>query len=275
MAIPFKFHPAEQAKSSEVNRNFDHIMDIIGATSTRDRIVTSAELVLGYQGNMLLTGEADKDDAPTSRKFFQMGWNAEWTYVNGRWTFSRFIEGEPATVMRMGYYGFDFMVTSATGGNLNGQLEPVMAIRATTGDDYIYIKNSFHIQNVDDTATDLQDYRLTYVPMDPIPVIYDGVALTNQDTVRDMRNYGVSSNAKMVKISVEGKAGASDAYIRFLKQEASPHRKTGFTMHAQANKWNSQEGDVRLGEGSNVMEVRIVRVNSFTEVYAYVKGYWV
>lgn len=275
MPLPFTFHPAEQAKASEVNANFRYIMNLLGANSTSDRWETSAELLLGYQSNMLLTGENDKDDAPTSRKFFQFGWNANWTYVNGKWTLSRFIEGEPSTIMRMGYYGFDFMVTSQTGGNLSGQMEPAVAIRATTGEDYVYIKNSFHIQNADRTATSLQDYRLTYVPLDPPAVIYNGVALSNQDTSRNVQQYGVSTNAKMVKISVEAQAGPQDAYIRFIRNQSTVDRSTGFTMHAQANKWNSMIGDVRLGTGANSNEIKIVRVNSFTTAYAYVLGYYV
>ena len=275
MGIPYVFHPAEQAKASEINANFRYIMNLLGTNSTTDRWVTSAELLLGYQSNMLLTGENDKDNAPTSRKFFQFGWNANWQYINGTWTLSRFVEGEPATIMRMGYYGFDFMVTSQTGGNLTGQMEPVVAIRATSGEDYVYIKNSFHIQNVDKAATSLSNYRLTYVPLDPPAVIYNGIALSSQDTTRDVRQYGVSQNAKMVRISIEAQAGPSDAYIRFLKNQSTTDRATGFTMHAQANKWNSMTGDVRLGTGANLMEIKIVRVNTFTTAYAYIHGYWV
>jgi len=275
MGVPFKFHPAEQAKSSEINANFNYIMNILGDTSTTDRLTTTAELRLGYQGNMLMSGENDKSNSPTSRKFFQLGWNADWNLVSGKWTLARFIEGEPATVMRMGYYGFDFMTTSTTGGNLSGQLEPVVAIRATTGEDYVYIKNSFHIQNNDRTAVNLQDYRLTYVPLDPPAAIYNGVALSTQDTSRDVRTLGVSSNAKMVKISIEAQAGPQDAYIRFVKNQSTVDRSSGFTMHAQANKWNSMIGDVRFGTGANAYEIKIVRVNTFTTAFAYILGYYV
>ena len=275
MGIPFTFHPAEQAKASEVNANFRYIMDLLGNNSTTDRMETTAQLLLGDQANFLISGESDKTTAPTERKHMHFGWNADWNQVGGKWVLTRFVNGEPATVMRLGYYGFDVMTTSTTSGNLTGQLEPCFAVRATTGDDYVYIKNSFHIQNKDDVASKLSDYRLTYVPLDPPATIYNGIALSSQDTTRDVRQYGVSANAKMVKISIEAQAGPSDAYVRFVKQQATVDRSTGFTMHAQANKWNSMIGDVQLGTGANDFMIKIVRVSTFTTAFAYIVGYYV
>jgi hypothetical protein len=258
-----------------VNKNFEYFEDILGENSTVDRISPTAEFALGYRNNTLLTGESDKDNAPTERKFFQIGWNADWEQVSGRWVFSRFNEGEPSSVLRIGFYGTEVLTTSATGGNLNGQLETVFAIRATEDDDYVFIKNGFSIQRVDRAANNLSDYRLTYVPLDPPAVIYDGIPLTNQDTNRDVRQFGVPENAKMVRISVEAKAGPADAYIRFLRHETTPHRRTGITCHVQAGKWNFSEGDVYLGSNTEYMNIRITRVAAFDQVYAYVRGYWI
>ena len=267
--------PGELAQANDVNANFNYILSLIGEDSTPDRMRSDVEIEAGSRGNTLLTGRQDISGAPTERKFYQIGWNADWNYVDGKWRFSRFVEGEPSTVMRLGWYGFEVMVTSTTGGNLNGQLEPIFAVRATTGDDYVYIKNSFGIQGIDRDAQSIQDYRLTYVALDVPAIIYDGVALTNQDTSRNAGQFGVPSHAKMIRIRIEAKAGPNDAYIRFSRHEAEAHsRRYGFTMYADANKWNSMEGDVRLGEGAYANEFRITRVQTFTTAFAYVVGYW-
>ena len=71
MPLPYRFHPAEQAKASEVNANFNYIMDLLGENSTATRREPRGELLLGYQSNFLMSGESDKDDAPIGRKFFQ------------------------------------------------------------------------------------------------------------------------------------------------------------------------------------------------------------
>src|SRR5688500_7466352 len=109
MPLPFKFHPAEQAKSSEVSQNFEYIMGVLGPNSTKERIDTDAELRLGFRGNVLMTGEHDKADADEDQKFFQIGWNADWNFVNGAWKFSRFAGGEPASAIRIGHNGIEFM----------------------------------------------------------------------------------------------------------------------------------------------------------------------
>jgi hypothetical protein len=273
MPLPNEFLPGEVARSSEVNEIFAYIMSLLGQLTTPDRIRTTTEFQMGARQNVLMTGTHDSGAA--SRKFFQIGWNADWNLVNGSWKFVRFINGEPATAIRLGDTGFSVYTTQDTSGDLQGPLStPAFAVRRTATSKHVYIPDDTNITRVDSGTMTLGEFRLTYVPFLSPKTLREGAWGSGSET-KDAKNFGVPTSAKAISISCEVTAGSSNARIRFMQRRSSPSFKYGFSVSAPANSIGSGSGIVILGTDSYAIDFTIERTASFNNVNAYITGYWV
>ena len=215
------------------------------------------------------------DTGAAGRKFFQIGWNADWNFTNGAWRFVRFIQGEAATVIRLGEDGFSVYTTQDTNGDLGGPLEsPAFTVRRTNTSKHVYIPEDTNITRVDSGTMTLGEFRLTYVPFSSPKTLREGAWGAGSES-KDAKNFGVPTSAKAISISCEVTAGSNAARIRFMQRRSSPTFKYGFSVTAPANGIGSGSGIVPLGEGSNAIDFTIERTASFNTVNAYITGYWV
>lgn len=272
-ALPHEFIPGEVARAAEVNENFAYLISILGQLTTPDRVRTSTEFQMGARQNVLLT--ATHDTGVEDQAFFQIGWNADWNYTGGKWQFTRFNQGEAATVVRIGIGGFEVYTTQDTNGDLNGPLrDPAFAVRRTPLSKHVYIPKDTNITISDYGEMSASECRLTFVPFATPKTIQEGAWGSGSET-KDAKSYGVPTSAKAISITAEVTAGSSAARLRFMQSRSSPSVKYGFSVSAPANSIGSGQGIVLLGEGSRAIDFRIERTASFTSVNAYVTGYWV
>jgi hypothetical protein len=286
MPIPHEFIPGEVARAAEVNDNFAYIMSILGPLSTPGRVETTTEFLMGARKNVLFTGT--HDTGADENAFFQIGYNADWNYsaATNSWKFQRFInqgtdpnKNTAASALRLGAGSMGFWGTSSQSGNLNSSMVPVFKIQLSNSslvDDYIYIPKSIHLQNVDEVADQLNDYRLTYVPLETPGVIYDGVPLSKSSVAKKATDYGASRYAKAIQITCAVTADTTeDAQIKFFQMRSSPSLRYGFQVSANAGKRASGQGIVHLGVGGYEGQFYISRDAAFDAVFAYVIGYWI
>lgn len=281
MTLPYSFISGEVARSSQVNANFNYIMDILGQLSTPGSIAALGEFKLGPR--MLALFSAAQDTGPDELAFFQLAWNVNFHKVGDTWRFDRRVSNKAASSFRVGVHGFQFITTSRTSGDLNNQMATILHLVATTGEDRMYLKDDVHIQNFDGTARSTQDYRLTTVLLDvPIP-IYKNKWLGKGTTIFNAYNMGIPSHAKAIMIymhvtaayysgagmhAYQRREGGGDAndYFRGFVTHASI---TGSGMGMRAG----SQGVVPLGRGSVRGDFVIHRTSAFELTNVYIMGY--
>lgn len=282
MPLPFSFISGEVARSSQVNANFNYIMDIIGQLSTPGSIASLGEFKLGPR--MMALFSAAQDTGPDATAFFQLAWNVNYNKVGTVWRYDRRITNNPATTLRIGKQGLEVLTTSAPTGDLNNQLTKVMGITAVHhGEDRMFVKDDLHLQNYDGTARTIQDYRQTFVALEnPIP-IYHNKSVPKGTTVFNAYNLGVPAHAKSVQIYMHvtafGDSGAGmHAYQR--RSGGSTHLNffRGFVTHATKDSGLGMragaQGIVPLGMGAVRGDFVIHRTAPFYTTYVYIMGYW-
>jgi len=272
-------HPNQKARSSEINRNFDTIMQILGTVVGDDRLLVNREFMFGVRNNALLSSLHDTGAA--NYKYFQISWNADWNEnpaALGTFLFSRVVAGENATAIRIGQDGFTVLGTSSTSGELNGQMKSMFKVTPTTGEDRIVIGESWHIQRYDGLARNIQDYRLTYTILTQPISIYEGQALSDGERVYDAYNLGIPSSAKAIMLSGFSWANpASGTMIMLCYKERSPrNKKWGFGMATNNGGWAMGQGVVPLGEGAYAGKFVVKSYQgSFNEANLFIVGYYV
>lgn len=270
----YTFVPGEQAKANELNSNFNEIMDILGPLSTPDRVRTTSEFTMGARQNTLFTGS--HDTGPSSLRFFQIGYNADWEFSNGKWRFSRFVSGMGGSAIRLGEGNIEFMVTNKTTENFNTAMESAMRIVDNAADNYVFLNKSYHFQIVDEPADSIGDYRLTYVPLNNPTAIYDGQSVNAGVEVKRGTNYGASQYAKAITIQGWGRAsGAAAATLRVYQERDQRSYRRGVTMYCDLGARGNISGFVALGEGAYEDRFVVDRSSGFQEVSLYVVGYWI
>ena len=279
MSVPYIFYPIQKARSHEINRNFQYIMQTLGTIVGDERLRTPREFIMGKRENALLSSNHDTGNG--GYKYFQISWNADW-YRNpadtSNWMFSRIVSGENATALRIGENGFSVLGTSSTTGELNSQMKTMFAVRATTGEDRVVIGENWHIQRYDGLARDIQDYRLTYTILTQPISIYEGQALADGERVFDARSLGVPKAAKAIMLSGFSRASANaGTMIMLCYQERSPrNKKWGFGMSTTSGGWAMGQGVVPLGVGAYEGKFVVKTYQgSFAEANLFIVGYYV
>lgn len=276
MSVPYLFQPIQKARSSEINRNFDYIMQILGTVVGTDRLLLNREFMMGTRNNALLS--AKHDTGAAGYKFFQISWNADWNVdpTNpARYLFSRVVSTENATAIRIGEDGFSVLGTSSTSGELNGQMKTMFKVVPTTGEDRIVIGENWHIQRYDGLARNIQDYRLTYIIMEQPSSIYESQASNEGESVFLASDFAVPTSAKAIQISAYVTAGPTAASLWCYKERATRNKKWGFGVVAPANGDGAGSGVVPLGDGAYAGKFVIKRTKNFTSANVFIVGYYV
>lgn len=279
MTVPYIFYPQQKARSHEINRNFQQIMQILGTVVSEDRLTTPREFLMGKRENAILSSSHDTGNP--GYKYFQISWNADWARDPGnpsQWLFSRIVSGENATAIRVGEEGFEVVGTSSVAGELSSQMKTMFKVQATTGEDRVVIGENWHIQRYDGLARDIQDYRLTYTIMTQPISIYEGVSLTDGERVFDARSLGIPKAAKAIQLSgfSRGQPGTG-TMIMLCYQERSPrNKKWGFGMACGDGGWAMGQGVVPLGEGAYEGKFVVKTYEGhFAEANLFIVGYYV
>lgn len=277
--MPFhSFIPGDVARSADVNDNFSYIMSILGTLSTPGRVQTTTEFLMGARSNVLFTGTFDTgnpDASGTTREYFQIGYNVDYNNVGGTWKMSRFVSNNGASAIRLGDGEIVFLATHETSESLSSALNTMMRIKRQENDTFIYIPRSVSITHNNETPTTMQDYRLTYVPLDSAEALYGGGEFNKGNAVKDATDFGVSPNAKMIAINCNFTADSSAAtQIFFYRNEANKNRRYGFGISAGQGRVGSGFGIVPLGTGSYEGEFFVERTANFEKLFAYVVGYY-
>jgi len=272
-------HPIQRARSAEINRNFDFIMQILGTVVGEDRLLVNREFMFGVRNNALLSSIHDTGAA--NYKFFQISWNGDWNEnpsSAGKYLFSRVVANENATAIRIGQDGFSVLGTSSTTGELNGQMKTMFKVCPTTGEDRIVIGPNWHIQSYDGTARSIQDYRLTYTIMTQPISIYEGQSLAEGEHVYDAYNLGVPTSAKAIMLSGFSWANPSSATMIMLcyKERSPRNKKWGFGMATNTGGWAMGQGVVPLGEGAYAGKFVVKTYQgTFNEANLFIVGYYI
>lgn len=276
MPLPHTMVSGNVAKSSQVNENFNYIMDILGQLSTPGRVQPLGEFLMGPRKTALLT--ANQDTGATSGNFFQVSWNADWNRKNSTWIFERILPGRNASALRVGTNGLEFLTTSATSGNLNSQMSKVWGLRATSGEDYMYLSNTWHMKGVDSTSSALQNYRLTTVLLNKPVAIYANTWVSKGTDFRKATNYGIPRNAKAIIINAHvTAANYSGAGMHFYPR-GGPSIYHGMVAHAPITgsgmgMRTGNQGIVPLGTGNYLGDFGIHRTSAFELANVYIIGY--
>jgi hypothetical protein len=275
----FQFVNGDIARSAEVNANFEYIMDIIGQLSTPGSIEGQGQFVLGPRATALFT--AKQDTGPDAQAFAQYSWNTRFQLVSGAWKFDRVVSNNPASAIRVGKNGLEFLTTSATSGDLNSQMTKVFGVRATAAADYMFVKNDLHIQGVDATADEVQDYRLTPVFLSTPIVVYNGWVGAGS-TVLNAHTLGVPSHALGVILYTHLTPSASSgAGMHFYPKRANAvtdvDRARGFVIAGYSGNTATGrvggQGMVPLGSGGNKGQFVVERTAAFELAKVYITGY--
>jgi len=270
--IPNTFEPGEVAASSEVNANFQAIADVVGNDSSASIMNLPGDLVIGPRDNVQISAKGDTQ-AGSSTSFVQFSWNAELYNDGSSWKVRRFLSNEPATAVRVGGEGFQIYTTSRTSGDLEKQFTCIFQVKATTGDDFVFIKPS--ITRSAAPGTSLSDYRLTLVLLDTPAVVYENVTINAGVITRRVTDYGIPTQAKAVLIAFEGKP-VSDGQVLFTQARTSRSQRYGFIVSGIASKQSSGQGIVPLGTSgdyvSRFVEDRSIQWNVAS---LYIQGFFV
>lgn len=244
------------------------MLSLVGALSTPDRPKPPPEFQIGFRQNTLFTGTHDSGSA--SFRFFQIGYNADWNFSGGEWKFSRFLNNEAASAIRVGAGFFEILATSSTTGSLNSQLEKVFRVVATSsGDDYVFIPRNFYIKGRDTSSETIENYRLTDTFFTTPKTIFNSQQLTKGIEVYQASNYSVPSQAKAIILSTD--LTTSDGHFRIYqeREKSDRHWKHGFVSR------DGGQGKVLLGTGAYAGKFVVERTGAITSGSVYVVGYCV
>lgn len=281
MPLPYTFLSGNVAKSSEVNDNFNFIMDILGQLSTPDRVQPLGEFMMGPRRTVLIT--ANPDTGPEETRFLQLSWNADYNRSNTTWNFERILPNMNAAALRVGTKGLEFFTTSATTGNLGNQMLNVWSLTATPGEDYMFFADDWHIQNTHGTAASIQNYRLTTVLLDVPVAIYSNTWVSKGTDIKQASNYGIPRHAKAIVVTAHvTAANYSGAGMHFYQrrsgQAVGSNLYRGFVAHAPITgsglgMRTGAQGIVPLGSGEYRGEFVVQRTSAFELANVYIVGY--
>lgn len=274
------------AKAEEVNANNQYLLSLIGEDSTEDRTVRGE-----YQFGPRRTGliSAQQDTGHAANRYLQVSWNADWEWVQsaGGWQWIRTLTNNPATSLRVGADGVTVLTTAQTTGNINSQLRNVFHIRPETGTvngGGIYIPSDWHFQHYDAPARTMQDYRLTYTPLDSPRLVFDGAYFNRALTLtRSAWDYGIPHDAKCVSFSAHVTAtNYSGSAFRVYQESSQRNWWAGMIVHAPLGVSNAGAtgqraggwGVVPLGTGAHRGKFVIQTTAAFESVYLVITGYW-
>lgn len=268
------FLPGEVARSSELNQNFNEIMDLLGPLSTPGKVRTTSEFVMGARQNTLFTGA--HDTGPEENAFFQIGYNADWEFNNGKWRFYRYVNNMGGSALRLGDGNIAFLVSAKEEDNFNSTMETAMRIVENAADNYVFLNKSYHFQIVDTPANQIGDFRLTYVHLNNPAAIYDGQSVSTGIDVKRATNYGVSQYAKSICVQGWGRAGGGGpATMRIYQERSARSYRRGVSMHCDTGSRGNVFGILPLGEEAYEDRFVVDRTAAFQEAFLYVVGYWI
>jgi hypothetical protein len=275
MPLPYTFISGNTAKSSEVNANFNYLMDLIGQASVPGSVSQLGEFKVGPRSLALFTGA--QDTGPDADAHFQLAWNVNWNKVGSVWRFDRRITNQPATSLRIGRGGLEVYTTSQTTGDLNNQMTRILRLVATSGEDYMFLKDDIHLQNYDGTARNVQDYRLTTVLMETPVSIYNSKWVGAGTTIFNAYNLGIPSHAKGIIVYQHVTAtGASGAGMHIYQRRPTNDGKNyfrGTIAHAPPGHRTGSQGFVPLGTGALKGDFVVYRTANFALANVYIMGY--
>lgn len=276
MPLPYTFLSGKTAKSSEVNSNFNYVMDLLGQLSVPGSIQQLGEFRVGPRALALFT--AAQDTGADADAHFQLAWNVNWNKVGSTYRYSRRVDANPATALKIGKRGLEVKTTSQTSGDLDNQLTTVLRLAATTGEDFMYLKDDVHMQNYDGTARTIQDYRLTTVFLEnPIP-IYANKWVGKGTTIFNAYNLGVPAHAKAIKVyqhvtATTASGAGMHIYMRRPTGDAATNMFRGTIAHAPPGHRTGSQGDVPLGTGALKGDFVVYRTANFYLTNVYIVGY--
>lgn len=274
MTKPNTFVPGTTAESAKVNENFDYVDSVLGTTSSATAFRPPKSIQLGPRKNVNITAERDTSTGADS--YVEFAWNAEAYLTSGVWKVRRFLSDNTAGLWRLGKDGFDVLGTSTTSGDLNAQIEKYFGVDWSGGEERVYIKSTAHITKKDGAATGIQDYRLTYVPLNTPQTVRNNVTLNSGTTTFTASNYGVDASAVAIEVVAAMKTSSSSADWRIMQAASSSSLSwhTGLILQAEANGRQSVSGTVHLGRGSYAGKFVEQRSSTVYSAYLVIKGYW-
>lgn len=274
------FKPGEVARSEDVNANFNHVLSLLGTLSTTGRISPPGELAMGPRQNVLLTNRHDTSN--TSNRFFQIGWNVNWTNVAGKgYQRSRFLANQPATAIKIGANTFEILSTSKTTGNLHSQMP--IRLRFWTNDttSFLFLEEGTRITDRNAVPANAERERLTTVLFNTPKAIYNKIRVAKGNTVFNAYNYGVPRHAKAIFVRAHVTASWASGAGLIIYQTGGPMKEKGMVAHAT---WSSHGGNrlgmrtgasgiVPLGLGANAGRFTVERTEVFEEAIVHIIGY--
>lgn len=272
VSVPNIFLPQTTIKASEINQNFDALYSTILAATGLDSATWLKDFVIGKRSNMLISGAADSGSAPSLR-FLQLGWNAN--YINqggGTWKLARFNDGEPATLIRIGYDGFSVWLSSLTAGNLDSQVNKGFGVHADG--DYIYIPDGWNIQQNDTTTPTPEDIRTTFTWLSDPLSLSSKIAQSAGSTTVNLFDNGIPTWAKGVKINIHAKGGPNACFYKVYQERTSRITSMGFSGRIVAKEWDGFSGDVPVGRSANAGKIVFDRSANLEQQTVVVLGYY-
>lgn len=274
MTKPNTFAPGTTAESAKVNENFDYFDSVLGTTSSANALRPPKSIQIGPRKNVNITAERDTSTGADS--FVEFSWNAEAYLSSGIWKVRRFLSNNTAGLWRLGKDGFNVWGTSATSGDLNAQIAKYFGVDWSDGEERVFIKSTAHITNKDGAASGIQDYRLTYVPLNTPQTVRNNVTLNSGSTTFTATNYGVDASAVAIEVVAAMKTNSSSASWRIMQANSSSNLSwyTGLILQSEAHGRQSVSGTVHLGRGSYAGKFVEKRSSTIYESYLVIKGYW-
>lgn len=275
MPLPYRFLGGEIAKSSEVNANFDYVMNTIGQLSGPSGIVMLGQFQFGPRGTGLLT--AAQDTASAENSHLQLAWNVDWAEVNGVWQFRRRINGGRGASLRLGHDGLEFFHTHEQFADMNSTMQKFFRVGFQTYEKIFYLAPDLHFQNNDGNAVNVESYRLMTVFLDAPIAIYNGGRVGKGTTIFNALNLGVPSSAKGLLVQMTVYASRqSDANIYLYQQRPNQDNLRavrGLTAIAPRGSGTSVQGLVPLGTDAVWGNFVSERTAEFSNAYVYIIGY--
>ena len=277
MPLPYRFLSGTVARSSEVNANFDYVMDAIGQASGPGGLSPTGRIVLGPRSSAILSAAWDAGGGATDH--VQLSWNVDTNKSLGYWKHFRIMPNAGGSLFRVGARGIELYGTGALSGDIQEQLQLVFRVDIETYGMFMVLPDYLHISNVDDFPANLGQNRNTIVFLEAPVAIYKNTAVGTGTSVLSAFNYGIPRHANAIIINAHVTAASnSGAGMHFYQQSSTSPIYHGFVAHAPITGTGmgmrtGAQGMVPLGRGPNAGNFVITRTAPFELANVYIIGY--
>lgn len=196
-----EFQPGSLILSSEVNTNFDKLVEILGASSNDEKLVLPGRIAFGQRQAATISALTDR--AANTKGYLHFGWNAKEVFTgSGKVDVARVVNRESATFMRMGTDGLSVYGTATESGDLNPEKMKLFQIKANAD---IFVHPDASFTGKSGSPNSIDDYRLTLSPLSS-PVEILNIGWTRDYNALKRLSLGIK-NYHGVELRIEAKRG--------------------------------------------------------------------